>query len=166
MARMTVSRIAVTGVSGAGKSVVGEALASRLGWPFCDGDDLHSPASVQKMVTGVPLDDADRFPWLARVGDWLSSVERGVIACSALKRSYRDQVRSRADGVWFVQLTGDPAMISRRQQSRRGHFMPTSLLASQLATFEPLAPDEQGLVLDVTPPVEELVTQIVAALGR
>lgn len=166
MARMGYSRIAVTGVSGAGKSVVGLALAQRLDWPFCDGDDLHSPASVAKMASGVPLDDDDRIPWLREVGDWLAGVPRGVIACSALKRSYRDLVRSRADGVFFVQLTGDPALISRRQQARSGHFMPSSLLSSQLATLETLGPDEPGLALDVTPSVEELVGTITTTLGH
>lgn len=164
MARMRYSRIAVTGVSGAGKSVVGLALAERLGWPFRDGDDLHSPAAVRKMASGVPLTDEDRLPWLGRVGDWLASVPEGVIACSALRRSYRSTIRTHAPDVFFVQLTGDPALLSERQQGRTGHFMPTSLMSSQLAAFQPLAPEEPGLVLDVTRPVDELVEQVVSAL--
>ncbi len=165
MARLRYSRIAVTGVSGAGKSVVGLALAERLGWPFRDGDDLHSPAAVRKMASGVPLTDEDRLPWLGRVGDWLASVPEGVIACSALERSHRSIIRTRAPKVFFVQLTGSPSLLSSRLSGRRGHFMPPSLLASQLATLQPLAPDEAGLALDVTQTVDELVDEIMARLA-
>lgn len=161
-----IPRIAVTGVSGSGKSAVSAALARRLGCPFEDGDDLHSPDAVGKMSAGVPLTDADRLPWLERVGDWLASVERGVIACSALKASYRTVIRSRAGGVFFVQLVGSPELLGSRLEHRRGHFMPPALLPTQLAALEPLGPDERGLVLDVAAPVEELVDRIVAALGQ
>lgn len=157
--------IAVTGVSGSGKTVVGERLAEQLGLPFVDADDLHSDEAKAKMAGGTPLEDEDRWPWLERTGDWMrAQPEGGVVACSALKRSYRDLVRSRCDGAWFVQLTGDPELIASRQSGRRGHFMPSSLLASQFATFEALHPDEAGLVLDVAPPIDVLVQKIVDAV--
>lgn len=164
MARMDVARIVVTGVSGAGKTVVGSALADRLGMPFCDADSLHAPEAVAKMAAGTPLTDADRIPWLERVGDWLASVEQGVIACSALRRSYRDLVRSRAPGAFFVQLTGSRDLLASRLANRRGHFMPATLLSSQLATLEPLAPDEPGLVVNVAPPVDVVVASIAQEL--
>lgn len=150
--------IVVMGVSGSGKSTVGAALAQRLRVPFADADDLHPEANVAKMSRGEPLDDQDRFPWLEEVGRWLADhPEGGVMSCSALKRKYRDQLRHHASAVEFVLLSGDRAVIERRQASRPGHFMPASLLSSQLATLEPLEPDEGGLVLDVAQGVDELV---------
>jgi gluconokinase len=158
--------IAVTGVSGSGKTVVGERLAELLGLSFIDGDDLHSDEAKEKMASGTPLDDDDRWPWLERTGVWLREhPDGGVVACSALKRSYRDLIRSRCAGTWFVQLTGDPELIASRQSGRKGHFMPSSLLGSQFDTFELLRPDEPGLVLDVAPPIDVLVEQIAAAAG-
>jgi gluconokinase len=156
--------IAVTGVSGSGKTVVGERLAELLELPFVDGDDLHSEEAKAKMAGGTPLDDEDRWPWLERTGAWLHDhADGGVVACSALKRSYRDLIRSRCAGAWFVQLTGDRELIASRQSGRRGHFMPSTLLESQFATFERLHPDEPGLVLDVAAPIEVIVDQIAAA---
>ena len=155
----------VTGVSGSGKTVVGTRLAEELTLPFVDGDDLHSAEAKAKMAGGTPLDDDDRRPWLERIGRWLADhPDGGVVACSALKRSYRDQVRSHSPGTWVVQLVGDRDLLASRLGGRRGHFMPGSLLGSQLETFEPLAPDEPGLVLDVTPPVEVIVQRIADAL--
>jgi gluconokinase len=148
----------VAGVSGSGKSTVGAALAAHLAVPFLDGDDLHTPANVAKMAAGAPLTDDDREPWLRAVGAWLASCsDGGVIACSALSRAHRDLVRSGCREAWVVQLTGDPTVIAERQASRPGHFMPTSLMASQLALLEPLAPDEPGVILDVAAPVDRLV---------
>ncbi len=153
------------GVSGSGKSAVGEALAERLAVPFADGDDLHPPANTAKMAAGEPLDDADRHPWLETVGRWLAEHDDGgVITCSALKRSYRDQLRGHAPKVIFVHLHGDRAMIARRQAARRGHFMPTSLLDSQFDALEPLETDEAGVVVEVSSPVDQIVEVVVDAL--
>lgn len=117
-------------------------MAAALGAEFIDGDDLHPRANVAKMASGVPLDDNDRAPWLDAVGHALSRTSL-VVACSALRRTYRDRIRSQSAGVLFVELVVDPAQLQRRM-SRRDHFMPTSLLDSQLATLEPLASDEAG----------------------
>ena len=142
--------LVVMGVSGSGKSTVGAALAQRLGVPFVDGDDLHPPENVAKMAAGQALDDEDRRPWLDAVGEWLAAhADGGVIACSALKRRYRDQLRRYAPDAELVLLRGSRGVIERRQASRHGHFMPTSLLGSQLATLEPLEPDERGIEIDV-----------------
>ncbi|MDO9456579.1 gluconokinase [Nocardioides sp.] len=156
---MSAVRVVVAGVSGSGKSTVGEALAARLGVAFCDGDDLHPPANVAKMRAGTPLTDADRWPWLDDIGAWLARDAGGVVACSALRRAYRDRLRSAVPGLDVLLLDGDPGLIRARQAARGQHFMPTSLLDSQLATFEPLAPDEAGLTVDVADPVEEIVAR-------
>ena len=154
------------GVSGSGKSTVGAALATRLDVPFEDGDDLHPPENVAKMARGEPLDDADRRPWLDRVGGWLAeNSDGGVIACSALRRSYRDRLREHCPGVDFLHLDGDAELLARRQAGRSGHFMPPSLLSTQLRTLEPLAPDELGVVVDVDQPVDAIVAEYVAARG-
>ena len=154
------------GVSGSGKSTVGAALAARLDVPFEDGDDLHPPENVAKMARGEPLDDADRRPWLDRVGGWLAEHrEGGVIACSALRRSYRDQLREHCPDVDFLHLDGDADLLARRQAGRSGHFMPPSLLSTQLLTLEPLAPDESGVVVDIDQPVDAIVAEYVAARG-
>jgi gluconokinase len=155
--------VVVMGVSGSGKSVVGAALAQRLRVPFADADDLHPEANIAKMTAGEALDDDDRHPWLEAIGTWLADrdAEGGVIACSALKRRYRDQLRHHAPRVGFLHLDGSRDVIARRQASRPGHFMPTSLLTSQFATLERLAPDEAGLVIDVDQSVDAIVQQYV-----
>jgi gluconokinase len=146
------------GVSGSGKSTVGAALAGRLRVPFEDADDLHPPENVAKMTRGEPLDDHDRWPWLERIGEWLvEHADGGVIACSALKRKYRDQLRHHAPGTEFLHLHGSREVIARRQASRPGHFMPGSLLDSQFAILEPLAPDERGLAVDVDQSIDAIV---------
>lgn len=151
------------GVSGSGKTTVGEALAERLGVPFEDGDDLHPPANVEKMRRGEPLDDEDRRPWLDLVGEWLAAhPDGGFVACSALKRAYRDQLRSHAPDVEFVHVHGDRELIRERQANRPQHFMPPGLLDSQFATLEPLADDERHVVLDVARTVPEQVDDYVA----
>jgi len=150
------------GVSGSGKSTVGAALAQRLRVPFADADDLHPSANVAKMSRGEALDDEDRFPWLELVGEWLAVHEDGaVMSCSALKRKYRDQIRHHAPTVRFLLLEGTREVIGARQASRPGHFMPASLLTSQLAALEPLAPDEDGIVLDVDQSVDQIVQEYV-----
>jgi gluconokinase len=149
------------GVSGSGKSTVGAALARRLGVPFTDADSFHSAANVAKMAAGVPLDDADRRPWLDAVGQWLAEHDRGVMSCSALKRRYRDQLRSHRTDIALLHLTGSPELIAVRQAGRPGHFMPSSLLMSQFEALEPLEPDEHGIAVDVGQSVDAIVEAFV-----
>ncbi|OLF16740.1 gluconate kinase [Actinophytocola xanthii] len=158
--------VVVMGVTGCGKSTVGKAIAARLGMPFADADDFHSPANVAKMTAGVPLTDEDRVPWLHAIGTWLASQrDTGAVAsCSALRRRYRDALRDTAPDVVFVHLHGDRETAYRRVSNRRGHFMPSSLVDSQFDTLEPLEPDERGMVLDMSLPVDELVDQAVGEL--
>lgn len=152
------------GVSGSGKTTVGEALARHWGVPFVDADDLHPESNRRKMSAGTPLTDADRRPWLGDVAAWLAEhPEGGVTACSALKRSYRDLLR-RDGEVRFVLLHGDRDVLEDRLGHRSGHFMPASLLDSQLDTLEPLEADEPGVVVDIAPGVDEVVAEAVAAL--
>lgn len=155
--------VVVMGVSGCGKTTVGHALADRLDVPFADGDELHPAANIAKMASGVPLDDDDRYPWLEAIGAWLAEHDAhgGVIGCSALKRKYRDQLRSHAPRVGFLHLHGSFEVIAARQAARPGHFMPASLLRSQFATLEPLGPDEHGVVVDVAQPVGAIVQEYV-----
>jgi gluconokinase len=151
--------VVAMGVSGSGKSTVGAALAQRLRVPFADADDFHPPANIAKMTAGHALDDHDRHPWLETIGEWLAEHDEngGVMSCSALKRKYRDQLRHHSPRVEFLLLHGTLEVITRRQASRPGHFMPASLLQSQFATLEPLAPDENGLVVDVDQSVDAIV---------
>jgi gluconokinase len=142
-------RVVVMGVSGSGKSTVGALLAARLGLPFVDGDDLHPQANVAKMASGMPLADADRWGWLDAVAQVLTRPGGAVVAASALKRAYRDRVRAGAPGTRFVLLHGTHELLHSRITGRVDHFMPSTLLASQLATLEPLEPDERGLEYDV-----------------
>lgn len=146
--------LVVMGVSGCGKSTVGAMLAGRLGWDFGEGDDLHPPENVAKMAAGHPLTDEDRRPWLERVAAWIgehtAAGRNGIITCSALKRSYRDILRG--DAVVFVYLAGSEEVIAARLASRHGHYMPLSLLHSQLATLEPPGPDEKAIRIDIGPP--------------
>jgi gluconokinase len=151
--------VVVMGVSGSGKSTVGAAVAQRLRVPFADADDFHPDANIAKMTAGHPLNDDDRRPWLESIGDWLA--ERcqggGVMSCSALKRTYRDQLRRHCPEVEFLHLVGTPEVIGRRQASRPGHFMPPSLLKSQFDTLEPLEPDERGVDVDVDQNIDAIV---------
>lgn len=153
------SPVVVMGVSGSGKSTVGAAVAQRLRVPFADADDFHPAANIAKMTAGHALDDGDRGPWLDAIGRWLGErcADGGVMSCSALKRSYRDQLRLHCPDVQFLHLAGTPEVIGRRQASRPGHFMPASLLASQFATLEPLDADERGVVLDVDQSIDAIV---------
>jgi gluconokinase len=163
-------RLVVMGPSGSGKSVVGEALAERLvapfpGMAFVDSDDLHPAANVEKMRSGVPLDDDDRWPWLRLVGEALTAGDAGlVVACSALRRSYRDAIREACPGAVFVELVVPARDLGERVRDRAGHFMPPSLLASQLEALEPLADDEAGVRIENVGPVEDVVTRAIAAL--
>ena len=155
--------LTIMGVSGSGKTTVGAALAQRLRVPFADADDFHPQANVAKMSAGIPLDDADRLPWLRAIGAWQAEhADGGVISCSALKRSYRDVLRAAAPTQFFVHLAGTPETIAGRVAGRPGHFMPVSLVESQFATLEPLQPDENGTVLDLDHSVDELVEEFLA----
>ncbi|WP_099025134.1 gluconokinase [Mycolicibacterium palauense] len=161
------SPIVVMGVSGSGKSTVGAALAQRLRVPFGDADDFHPEANIAKMSAGHPLDDEDRRPWLDAIGRWLAAhADGGVMSCSALKRSYREQLRSHCPRVEFLHLAGSPEVIARRQASRPGHFMPASLLASQFDTLEPLGDDERGATIDVNASIDSIVDNYVSQTGR
>ncbi|KMO75195.1 MAG: gluconokinase [Mycolicibacterium rufum] len=161
------SPIVVMGVSGSGKSTVGAALAQRLRVPFADADDFHPAANIAKMTAGHPLDDDDRHPWLEAIGDWLAQrcATGGVMSCSALKRSYREQLRRHCPDVQFLHLAGTPEVIGRRQASRPGHFMPASLLASQFATLEPLDADERGTTIDVDQSIDTIIDTYCANNG-
>ncbi|MCL8026087.1 gluconokinase [Nocardioides sp. BSK12Z-4] len=153
------------GISGSGKSTVGAALAQRLGVPFADGDDFHPPANIAKMSAGQALDDDDRAPWLDALASWLAEHGQGcVLSCSALKRVYRDRLRADAPDLALLHLDGPVEVIRERQATRPGHFMPATLLASQVATLEPLAADERGIVLDVSTDVDTIVARAAAAL--
>ncbi|MCP2288624.1 gluconokinase [Nocardia amikacinitolerans] len=159
-------RVVVMGVSGSGKSTVGDRLARALRVEFAEGDDFHPPANLAKMTAGEPLTDADRAPWLDRVAAWLAeqSGRGGVVSCSALKRGYRDRLRAAAPDVLFLHLTATREELARRMSTRRDHFMPPSLLDSQLAALEPLGTDERGIVVDATRPPADLVRETIAVL--
>ncbi len=158
------SAAVVMGVSGSGKSTVGAALAQRLRVPFVDADTLHPLANVAKMASGEPLDDDDRYPWLERVGEWLAAHhDGGVVACSALKRKYRDLLRARCPRVEFLYLHGSPEEIGRRVGARSGHFMPAALLQSQFETLEPLGADEPGVTVAIARGVDAIVDTFLAA---
>lgn len=158
----------VMGVSGCGKSTVAARLAERLGWTWVEGDDLHPAANVAKMRAGQPLTDADREPWLdrvaARIGAWLAVGGNGVITCSALRRRYRDRIIGGRAGVRLIYLHGDPATLRGRLAGRQGHFMPASLLDSQLDTLEPPADDEAPIRVAVEATPDEIVAAAIAGL--
>ena len=166
--------LVVMGVSGSGKSTVAQALGAALGLNMADGDDLHSAQSVSKMQAGMALDDADRWPWLDRIADYLAApntqAEHGqgkVVACSALKRADRDRIRSQVPGVRFVFLDGDCELIRSRMALRQGHFMQLELLDSQLRTLERPTPDEKDVLrIETGLPVEQLIAQVKTMLSR
>jgi gluconokinase len=152
------------GVSGSGKTTVGAALAATLGLRFVDADDLHPTANVGKMQAGIPLTDDDRWPWLDAVGAVLADGDV-VVACSALRRIYRDRLRTAAPGLALVYLHGSRELLAERMGHRPGHFMPASLLDSQLDTLEPPTDDEHPVSLDVAHPVDALVAAAAARIG-
>jgi len=149
-------RIVLMGVSGCGKTAVGTELAKQLNIPFFDGDNYHSDANKGKMAAGIPLSDDDREPWLKILAKLLEENPRVILACSALKSSYRDSLKVSPD-VLFIYLKGDHALICKRMEGRKGHFFDPALLASQYALLEE---PKDALVVDVSPPVHEIVTEI------
>lgn len=160
--------VVVMGVAGTGKTTIGPLLAAALGIPYAEGDDFHPPANIAKMSAGIPLDDADRWPWLDAIGQWAHgrAGRGGVVSSSALKRSYRERLRAAAPDAVFLHLTGDRELVEQRMSERKGHFMPAALLDSQFATLQPLGDDEVGVAVDVSGTPEEIIDRAVAALRR
>ena len=158
--------LVVMGVSGCGKTSVGEALGRALRLPFEDGDDLHPKENIAKMSAGIALTDEDRFPWLDRVGDRLKANPGGIIiGCSALKRIYRDRIRKAAEHpVTFLHLDGSRALIESRMRARKGHFMPASLLESQFAALEPPAAEERAITVSIDASIEKIVADALSAI--
>jgi gluconokinase len=161
--------VVVMGVSGCGKSTIGARLAERTGWPFADADDMHPAANVAKMRAGQPLTDADRWPWLDDVAAWIAARyaggEGGVMACSALRRAYRDRLRQADPALRIVLLQGSRELLVQRLTDRRGHFFPASLVDTQLADFEPPGPDEDPIIVQIGQSPEHVVETILAGLG-
>ncbi len=146
--------VVVMGISGSGKTTIATRLAEQLGWRFAEADDFHPTANITKMSSGTPLTDEDRWPWLGSLRDWMTAQAHAgrstVVTCSALRRSYRDILVQAEGSVRFVHLLGDTGLILERMKTRSGHFMPESLLPSQVSTLEPLQPDEQGTRIENT----------------
>lgn len=166
---MTNTHIVVMGVAGSGKSSVAVELQRRLGWPLAEGDDFHPEANIEKMSSGIPLTDEDRWPWLDLIADWTAEQDAAsnstIVTCSALRRVYRDRLRAAPGRTIFVHLVGTEELLAERMNARAGHFMPPALLPSQLATLEDLEPDEDGIVLDIAADIVTLADQAIAQLG-
>lgn len=159
----------VMGVSGSGKTTVSRLLATQLGWEFADADAFHPDANLKKMSQGIPLDDEDRWPWLAAIARWIDTVRRdgrhGIVACSALKRAYRELLLHRRPDVRLVYLKAELELVKRRMARRRDHFMPVALLQSQFDALEEPQPDEDPIVVGVDAPPEAIVQQILQTLS-
>jgi len=158
--------IVIGGVSGSGKSTIGEKTASAIDAKFIDGDSLHPQSNINKMSAGIPLSDEDRIPWLNSIA--LALLENKavgiVVACSALKRSYRDQIRETVPDVFFVLLNGSRDLLLSRLESRSSHFMPSTLLDSQMVIYQRLSEDERGIEVDIEKPVEAVTAQVLAQI--
>lgn len=161
--------IIVMGVSGAGKSTVGAILADALGRPLIEGDSLHPPSNIEKMSKGIPLNDDDRLPWLraiaARIDDARRAGQPVIVACSALKRSYRDILADGHDDIGFVYLKGTKEQLAARMATRKGHFMPPQLLDSQLATLQEPGPDEPAVAIAIDATADDIVRMTVEKFG-
>ena len=166
----TIRHVVVMGVSGCGKTTVAQGIARVTGMRFAEADSFHSASNVAKMSAGHPLADADRWPWLDSLAQWMAAEDAlghsTVIACSALRRAYRDVLRTGPPTLSFIHLDGPVGVVQERLAARRGHYMPASLLGSQLETLQPLQPDESGVVLDLTRSPEELVADAVSWLEQ
>ena len=166
---MRPAAIIVMGVSGSGKSTIGALLAEALGWPFADADGFHPAANVAKMAAGQPLTDADRWPWLdaiaAHIGASRTAGQPVVVACSALRRAYRERLRAGHGDLIFLHLAGAPAVIAERQAARQGHFMPPSLMASQFATLEDPAAEADAVMVSVSASPHEVVATAIDQLA-
>jgi gluconokinase len=162
--------VVVMGVSGSGKTTVAQCMDDVLGWPFAEGDDFHPPAIVEKMSAGSPLTDEDRAPWLEAVARWIGEQEAAgrsaIVTCSALKRAYREVLCRDNPSVWFVQVSSSRDMVQHRLETRSGHYMPASLLASQLETLEPLEADEPGLIISGEGSPDDVAARALDALSH
>ena len=169
MTTMDPGVIVVMGVAGSGKSTIAAELARRLGWRFAEGDAFHPAANVEKMRNGTPLTDVDRWPWLDSIAAWVGETRRAgarcVVACSALKRAYRERIAAGRDDVRFVYLQGTYDLVSKRMATRTGHYMPLALLRSQYDTLEEPGTEENPIVLSIERPPDELITRILELLG-
>ena len=161
--------VVVMGVSGSGKTTLAEGIAQHLHWRFREGDELHPRANVEKMSRGEPLTDEDRWPWLDAIGQWIDAREQAgesaVLTCSALRRAYRDHLRSGRPGVRFCHVVASDETIRERLEHRRGHYMPASLLPSQLATLEALGDDEPGVTVSAEGDPGHVLAEALRALG-
>ena len=165
----TPQHLVIMGVSGSGKTTISTLLSEHLGWIAAEADEFHPESNIAKMSSGTPLTDEDRWPWLASIREWMDTqAENGrstIVTCSALKHSYRDVLATASGDVHFVHLNGDAAVLGERMKTRSGHFMPASLLPSQMSTLEPLAEDEQGVVVDILKPPGDIAAEILARLN-
>jgi len=161
--------VVMMGVCGTGKTSVGQIIASRMGWTFIEGDDLHPATNREKMASGTPLTDADRWPWLDRIADRMRDIDQAggsaVVACSALRQVYRDRLCKSGARIIFLHLTGDARVIRQRMESRIGHYMPPGLLDSQLATLEPALPGETLHQIDISGTVEGITEAAIRSIS-
>ena len=156
------------GVSGSGKTTIAQGVAQRMGWKLLEGDKFHPPANIEKMSHGIPLTDEDRWPWLHAIAAEIDALrargEPAVVACSALKRAYRDVLAANRPDVVLVYLRGDKDLIAARMAARKGHFMPPALLDSQFATLEEPGPDEHPITVSIAPPAQAIIDEVVRQL--
>lgn len=160
--------IVVMGVAGCGKSTVTEAIRDRLGFTLAEGDDFHPQANIDKMASGTPLADEDRWPWLETINQWMveheDKGENTVVSCSALKKSYREVLSKNVD-VLFIHLDGTQDLVQERLSARKGHFMPPTLLPSQFATLEPLSEDENGVAISIEGSIDDVVNRAIETVN-
>ncbi|WP_146359715.1 gluconokinase [Arthrobacter yangruifuii] len=165
----TAQHLVIMGVAGSGKTTIANLLSKRLGWIAAEADEFHPAVNIAKMSAGVPLNDDDRWPWLFAIRDWMGAQAKNgrctIVTCSALKRTYRNVLAQAPGEVAFVHLDGSGELLAQRMKTRTGHFMPPSLLPSQLSTLEPLSPEEAGLRIEISNSPGEIVDAILQHLG-